>query len=130
MLESEIADVLQRRLGEAALPYSIVWENLDGLPDRPYLTFEIVRVSRRDQTLDNTGVVSTGYVQVTAVSATDAFATDGIAIGEEVATLFPRGLRLPVSGGEVVITDPPNVEQGFRDGPDWRTPVRINYRAD
>jgi len=46
------------------------------------------------------------------------------------AARYPMGLRLNVSGGGVVvIIHPPSVLQGFKDGSDWRVPVRAEYEA-
>ena len=51
-------------------------------------------------------------------------------IAGSVAARYPMGLRLNVSvGGVVVIIHPPSVLQGFKDGSDWRVPVRAEYEA-
>jgi hypothetical protein len=62
------------------------------------------------------------------VSETDAWANDALNIAEEVAAVFPYGQRL--ANGQITIKKPPQIEQAFRDGPDWRTPVRVDYEAE
>lgn len=130
MNEASIANALGQRLAAAPSLGTIVFENKDATPARPYLQFEVVRVNRRDETIDGTAPISLGFVLVTIVSDVDKFATGATQIADSVAARFPKGLRLNVSGGGViVIIQPPSVLQGFRDGPDWRVPVRIEYEA-
>ena len=129
MTEGEISEALCRRLVEALPQYSVLQENRDNLPAQPYLITEIVRVSKTDATLAGGKPVHRGYLQVTVVSETDAFNAEGLAIAEEAAAVFPYALRIPAGDGEIVIQKPPQVEQAFRDGPDWRTPVRVDYEA-
>jgi hypothetical protein len=89
-----------------------------------------VRVNRRDATIVGTDPISLGFAQVTIVAEVDKFSTSAVRLADDVAARFPMGLRLNVSGGGViVIIQPPSVLQGFRDGPDWRVPVRIEYEA-
>lgn len=66
---------------------------------------------------------------VTVVSELDAFATAGLTVAESIADRFPKALRLLITGATVLITKPSEIKQGYRDGPHWRTPVRIDYRA-
>lgn len=130
MNEASIANALGQRLAAAPSLGTIVFENKDATPARPYLQFEVVRVNRRDETINGTSPISLGFVLVTIVSDVDKFATGATQIADSVAARFSKGLRLNVSGGGViVIIQPPSVLQGFRDGPDWRVPVRIEYEA-
>ena len=134
MREDDIHDTLTRRLVEAFPLMTIVLENRDNIPKRPYAVAEIVRVSKTDATLDGAQPINRGFMQVTVITETDAFAHDGVGGGglgmaEDVAAVFPYGLRLPGPGGEITILKPPQIEQAFRDGPDWRTPVRVDYEA-
>ena len=128
MTEAEISDALCRRLVDALPLRRIVLENRDSIPARPYIVVEVVRVSKTDATLDGTGPTHRGFVQATVVSETDAWANDALNIAEEVAAVFPYGQRL--ANGQITIKKPPQIEQAFRDGPDWRTPVRVDYEAE
>jgi hypothetical protein len=130
MNEADIANAIGQRLAASPLIGTIVFENKDATPARPYLQFEIVRVNRRDPTINATAPISRGFALVTIVAEVDKFATSATQIADTVSARFPKGLRLNVSGGGVVvIIEPPSVLQGFRDGPDWRVPVRIEYEA-
>jgi hypothetical protein len=130
MNEADIANALGQRLAAAPSLGTIVFENKDATPAKPYLQLEIVRVNRRDATIVGTDPISLGFAQVTIVAEVDKFSTSAVRLADDVAARFPMGLRLNVSGGGViVIIQPPSVLQGFRDGPDWRVPVRIEYEA-
>lgn len=108
----------------------IVWENQDAEPARPYLIWENVRTGTRDDALTGGTGVSEGYVMVKVVTDTDQFATAGLSIAETVADRFAYGLRMGVTGGgHVLVYKPPYVMQGFTDGTNWLTPVRIDYQA-
>jgi hypothetical protein len=129
MTEAQISEALCRRLVEALTDYTVVQENRDSLPAPPYLVTEIVRVSKTDATLTGVKPVHRGYLQVSVISETDVFNDQGLRIAEEAAAVYPYPLRIAAGDGEIVITKPPQVEQAFRDGPDWRTPVRVDYEA-
>lgn len=129
MNEVDIANALGQRLAASPSLGTIVWENKDASPARPYLNFEIVRVARRGQALASDVPISRGYVMVTVVADVDEFATSATQLADSVAARFEYGLRLSITGGTVVIISPPTILQGFRDGPDWRVPVRIDYEA-
>jgi hypothetical protein len=130
MNEVAIANAIGQHLAAAPSLGTIVFENKDATPTRPYLQFEIVRVNRRDPTINATAPISRGFAQVTIVAEVDKFSTIATGIADNVAARFPMGLRINVSGGGVVvIIQPPSILQGFRDGPDWRVPVRIEYEA-
>lgn len=129
MNEADIANALGQRLAASPSLGTIVFENKDATPARPYLQFEVVRINRTDPTINATAPVSRGFALVTVVGEVDRFATAATQIADDVVARFPMGLRLNISGGVIVIMQPPSVLQGFRDGPDWRVPVRIEYEA-
>jgi hypothetical protein len=130
MKEAAISNAIGQRLAAAPSIGVIVWENKDASPARPYLQFQLVRVNRRDATMGSTSPISRGFALITVVGEINKFSTEAAVIADKVADRFPKGLRLNVSGGGVVvIIDPPSVLQGFKDGPDWRLPVRVEYEA-
>jgi hypothetical protein len=128
--EEDISDELGRRLLQAVSLTPVVFENRDSLPPMPYIAAEVVRVSTTDDTLRGGFTRSVGFLQATVVTEAGIFANPALRIADEIAAAFPKGDRLNITGGTVLITKPPAIGQGFRDGPDWRVPVRIDYEAE
>lgn len=127
-----ISNALGQRLATLTPERTIGWPNKDVPAGTalPYLIFDFVPVSRTDDTLKGGHAISRGFAQVTVMAAQNAFATEATTIAESVAALFPFGLRLTASGGAtVLVSQPPEVQQGYPDGPHWRVPVRIPYEA-
>ncbi len=127
----DIANALGQRLMTLSPALPVAWPNKDlpaGTP-HPWLIFDHVPVSRADTTYTKDGTVSRGFVQVTVMTKIGGFATSATDIGEDIAALFPNALKLTITGGVVQIDNDPIVDQGYPDGPHWRTPVRINYMA-
>lgn len=143
--DDEIGTALGGRLQQNLNPsLPIAWPG-DDLPPataRPYLIFEMVPVDRTDGTLRGGGEIVKGYIQITVMSEPGLpIWSDSVrngagnivqscgAIAKTIRALYPYTLRLPVTGGEITITKPPQVMQGYPDGPHWRTPVKITYEA-
>ena len=126
-----ISNALGQRLMTLTPTPTVVWPNKEpgSTPSRPYLIFDFVPVSRTDDTTTTDAPVSRGFAQVTVMAQIDAFATSATTLAENIAALLPYGLKLTVTGGKVLISQPPEVQQGYPDGPHWRTPVRIPYMA-
>ncbi len=130
MTEEDIANALGQRL-VAALPlYEVVFEGRDGLPNRPYVAAEVVRVKTFDDTLAGGFRHSVGFFQATAVIEAGIFASPALHIAEQIAEGFPYGTRITIPGGVITIKQPPAIQQGIRDGMDYRVPVRIDYEAE
>lgn len=127
--EADISQALGQRLAAMSGVPDIAWENHDHVPLRPFLDVQIVRVSTSDDTLDISGTLHTGFMQITIVENVDRWATSAERLADSISAQFPKGLHLPVTNGEITIKRPAFVGQGFRDGPDWRLPVRIDYEA-
>jgi|OM-RGC.v1.026302943 hypothetical protein len=127
-----ISNALGQRLMTLVPERTVIWPNKD-VPTgttKPYLIFDLVPVSRTDDTIKGGHGVNRGFAQVTVMSELDEFATSATTIAENIAALFPYGLRLTTSNGaKVLINQPPEVQQGYPDGPHWRVPVRIPYEA-
>jgi hypothetical protein len=126
--EAEISNALCGRIVDNLPDHRVIWENRDSIPARPYIVLEIVRLPPRDRTVEGTRRERRGYLQATVVSELDEFAGPGLAIAAEIEVLFPKG-QIAVSGEAITILNPPHIGQGYRDGPDWRTPVRIDYEV-
>ncbi len=127
--DTDIANALGQHLEEDPALGPIAWPNRDFIPARPYLVFDHVPVSRTDPTLDGSGLVVSGYLMISVVSDVDIFANVASEMADSIAAHFPYGLRLDVDGGEILISNHPTTQPPSRDGPDWRKPVKIHYRA-
>ena len=126
-----ISNALGQHLATLSPALTIGWPNKDvpaGTP-HPYLIFDHVPVNRTDNTLTGGGTIIRGFAMVTVMSEIGVFATNATVIADSIAALFPYTLRLPVTGGTVTVNNPPEVMQGYPDGPHWRIPVRIPYSA-
>lgn len=130
MKEADISQVLGQRLAAMTNCPTIVWENKDATPVRPYLAVQMVRVSRRSPGLNGGGVISKGFMQVTIVADVDEWAFPAERLAQDISDRFPKALRLPgPSNGKVTIMESADIKTGFRDGSDWRLSVQINYWA-
>ena len=129
--EKEISLTLGDHLSGMAGAFPIHWPNKDApLPTaRPYLVFDLVRVSRTDRTMDGSAPVSRGFVQITIVGDLDTWANDTEDQADLISARFSYPRRLTVTGGTISMTQPPEIGQGFRDGPNWRLPVKVSYLA-
>jgi hypothetical protein len=141
---ADIANALGQQLTTLYPELAIGWPNRDvpsGTP-HPYLIFDLVPVSRTEGTIKGGHAISRGFAQVTVMSEIGLFTSASMVkgksgnqvqsagvIADSVAALFPFGLRMDVTGGKVLINQPPEVQQGYPDGPHWRIPVRIPYEA-
>jgi hypothetical protein len=130
MNEADIENAFVRRMESLSYDWPIVWPNksLAGVA-KPYLAVEVVRVSRRIPALATGATISRGFLQVTVVDHANTFATRANRASDSVAAHLPKLLKLPVTGGTITIMDTPEIQSGFREGSDWRVPVRIPYQA-
>jgi len=128
---SAIANALGQRLMtlDPALP--VAWPNKD-LPAgtaHPYLVFDLVPVSRTDDTTTADAPITRGFVQIAVMTKINSFASQGMNIAEDVAALFPNGRKEAITGGTLETGQAKVEDDGYPDGPHWRTPVRIPYMA-
>lgn len=130
MTPVEIENALGQQLAAMSGAPTIVWPNQDANPARPFILFQHVPVTRTDATLDGVGETARGYVLATVVAARDGFATAANTLAAQIMAQFPYGLRLAMTVGEITISKPPEALAGYRDGPDWRVPTRIDYVAE
>lgn len=128
MNDAEIANLLKARLGEnTALP--VAWPNDTAPSAKPYLAVSIKRVSTLDPTLDGTGKMQRGRLLI-AVVIDEGIAEDTANTkADQIAALFPYGLRLNGLTGQITIVKPPHVSDGYPMGPSWRVPVIIDFSA-
>ena len=130
MTEEDIANGLGQRLVYVLPQWTVIFENRDTIPAKPYVAAEIVRVSTTDDTLRGGFKISRGFLQATVVIEAGGFDREALHIADHIAAGMPYGTRITIPDGTILITKPPAIGQGFRDGPDWRVPVRIDYEAE
>lgn len=107
----------------------IAWPNRVFNTPPPYLEFRHSSTAVNDESLDGTRPYRMGLALVTVIIAADQFTTPANTIADAIEEHFPKGLRLPITGGEVLITKPSEAVPGFMDGVYWRIPVRITYQT-
>ena len=128
MNELAISHALQQRLVTAAIA-TVVFENQDANPARPFLFVQHVPTERVDGTLAGGQLISRGFMSVTAVTAEGAFASQAMGLLDQVAALFPKGLRLSVLNGLITIPRPVSMLAGFQDVADYRRVAQVFYDA-
>ncbi|MCL6653484.1 hypothetical protein A6R70_14420 [Agrobacterium rubi] len=129
MNQTNIELTLAADFSVAAGTWAVAYPNLSFSASKPYLRFEIVRVSNRDETLAGEMPISKGRIVATIVTEIGTKSKSANTKADEIAAHYPMGRRLPVAGGEIVIIAPPNIQEGFPQDADWRTPVIIDYEA-
>jgi hypothetical protein len=128
MNELAISHALQQRLVDAEIG-TVVFENQNANPARPFLFVQHVPTERLDQTIAGGQLISRGFMSVTAVIDEGVFATGAMTLLDQVAVLFPKGLRLTISGGVITIPQPPRILPGFQDVADYRRVIQVFYDA-
>lgn len=129
ILETDIENALKSVVGGAGLGWSIAWPNQNAPGSKPYIVFGMVRVNRRDDTLEGVQTISRGQLLLTVVTGEGISTRTANEKADQIAALFPKGRRIPVTGGEIVIIKPADVREGFPQDGDWRVPVIIDYEA-
>lgn len=129
--ESEVSLALSQHLSSMPLVPFIAWPNKHVVASqpKPYLVTQVVRISRVDPTVAGGFAISEGQFVVTVIESLGEYATAAERLADCVADFFPMGLRIPFEGGEITITQPPLVNDGFPDEISWRVPVTIPYQV-
>lgn len=109
--------------------WQVAYPNIPFNAGKPYVRFEIVRVSNRDDTLEGQAPISKGRIVATVVTEIGTKSKDANTKADQIAAYYPMGRRIPIIDGEIVIIAPPNIQEGFPQDADWRTPVIIDYEA-
>jgi len=125
----EIEIELAKHLSEMDDAPTIAWQNRDVDPARPFLAADHVPSSRTDPTLDGNGETVTGQLMVYVVIEGNSFTKPANLLADKVMQRFKYRTLIPLAIGDILITKPPEALPGYRDGPDWRVPVRIDYEV-
>jgi hypothetical protein len=123
--EAEITQAIGMRLAATPGLPEIVWENAKANPAIPHIRAEIVFAGADDPTIAGGAEVKTGFMMASVITALDEFTTPGLTTARTIADRFAYGLQLD----GVLIYKPAEVLRGYRDGANWRTPVRVSFRA-
>ena len=129
MNQQDIESVLNSRLVALNLGLPVAFENVDYSGDKPYISTQIVVISTRNTDVTATKEVTRGKYSLTLVSQTGSGRLLNNTTGESIKTGFPAGLTLIAASGKLIVMKPPEIREGFRDGPDWRVPVIVDYNA-
>ncbi len=130
MNKKDIVNGLKDVLDGAIFGVGVSWPNLDYSGSRPFLEVSFPTVVRTGATLKGNQVVrEIGRMMVIVVADLNEGEDTANDFADQVEALFVEGKTIAITGGNVVITAPPEIRGGFRDGPDWRVPVLIRYTA-
>jgi hypothetical protein len=127
--EADIENALKARVATIVFGRPIAWPNQEFTASPPFATVQIVRVERTDRTMNGDETISRGRIIVTLVDRLGTSTKTANTLADTVAAAFPVALRIPVTGGQIVIMKPTDIREGFRDGSEWRTPIIIDYQA-
>ena len=106
----------------------IAWPNADFTPTgAPYIEFRHAPNDRVDPVIDGGYEYQIGLFLLTVVVPSGGFAGTANTLAQDIANRFPKALRLPAGAGNVVISAPSSLANGFQDGAYWRQPVRVPY---
>ena len=129
MNQTNIELTLAADFSAAAGGWPVAYPNIAFSGAKPYLRFEIVRISTRDDTLGGEAPIIKGRIVATVVTASGTKSKDANMKADQIAAYYPMGRRIPIIDGEIVIIAPPNIQEGFPQDADWRTPVIIDYEC-
>lgn len=129
MNQTNIELTLAADFNDAAGGWKVAYPNIPFSAPKPYVRFEVARVSSRDDTLEGQAPISKGRIVATVVTEIGTKSKDANTKADQIAAYYPMGRRIPIIDGEIVIIAPPNIQEGFPQDADWRTPVIIDYEA-
>ena len=130
MKTADIRNALKARLAGGSLAPGAAWPNVDYAGARPYFAVSTETIEREGGTLKGDEVLSeTGQFNVVIVVDQGGGEDDALDFADAVAALFPEGHRIPITGGEIIITRPADIRGGYPDDADYRVPVIVRYRA-
>lgn len=127
MTFNDIESALGQRLAGMSEAPPIAWPNADFTPNGAYLEFRHSPTDRIDETYDSAGARQIGIALITVVETSGGFTGNANALAQQVASRFPKGLRMSAGDGTVLIYAPSAPTTGFQDGAYWRQPVSVRY---
>ena len=129
MKTADIQNALLAQLASGNVATGGSWPNVNSTVQRPYFEATITPVERVSD-IKGRSIKEIGVLGVVIVVEGDTGSTAANQFADTVANgLFAPGTKLTFPDGKVAVTAPPVIQGGYRDGPDWRVPVVIRYRA-
>lgn len=130
MKHEDIENAIGQRLAAMTDCPPINFPNRDLDSARPLIVFTHNVVSRREAGINGGGAMQEGFVEATVLIDAGDFANEAMQWADAIIARFPKALRLALAnGGQVVIQSAQVMGAGYRDGRDYRLPVRIAYRT-
>jgi len=130
MNEADIENAIKARLAGGGLTWPIAWPNQNAPGTVPFIALDIVSTGRTDAALAGGAEIAEGFVMAKVVVQEGTSTDAANRKAQAIADLFPKGLRLAVTGGgEITITKPSEPIQGFNANQKWHKPVRITFMA-
>jgi len=128
MNDLDISNALQKRLFDAGLA-TVVFENDDAAPTRPFLYCEYVPTEYADAALSGGQKTVRGYLSVIVVIDQGVFSSPAHALADQIEGLFPKATRIAITGGTVTISDAVVRLKGYQADGEYRLPLRIPFVA-
>lgn len=127
----KIWQALKARIREATLGLHVSFPGEVDLPGpiRHIVVARLVQAPQRVLIRHNDRQDRRGSLILTDVSPLGSPESLYIRRAADIAGFFPEGLCLTFDGVRVEIYTAPHVQEGYRDGGFWRTPVIISWRS-
>ena len=130
MNKKDIVNALKDQLDGTIFGLGLSMPNVDYSGSRPYIEVSFPDAARSGGTLKGGEIIrEIGRMSVIVCTDLDKGEDEANDYADQVAAKFPEGKSFPITGGKVIITAPPDIRGGFRDGPEWRVPVIVRYLA-
>ena len=130
MNDADIEYAIKARLSGGGLTWPIAWPNQNAPGTVPFIVVDIVPTGRTDAALAGGAEIAEGFVMAKVVVAEGTSTDAANRKAQAIADLFPKGLRLAVTGGgEICIMKPSEPLQGFNADQKWHKPVRITFEV-
>lgn len=134
MTPADIEALMGARIGAAGIAgLQLVFPNVEPDPDPPappYAVFEFAIDTVSGPALDGSVKVTSGRLLATVVMKEGTGNLVGLSYREQLAALFPQGLRIPgTSGSSITIRRPAQPKPGYAQGGKWRLPLEISFSA-
>lgn len=129
---NDIEIAIKARVDGGSLGWPIAWPNQDVAAPAPQPRIELMVDPNTDTSAPLGGglVRSEGFIRALCIVRKGTSTTAVNEKAQDVRELFPKALRLPITGGYVTITNVANAQKGFPDGSEWVVPVIVPYRAE
>lgn len=132
MNTKDIRNGLKSALDAGSLGISIAWPNVEiDAGTRPRVELSIPSAEQTGGTLKGNEIKREDGTMLAVVAVEHGQGENAaLDLADSVAGLFPEGSRISITGGEIAIVARPSIRGGFVDGPEYRVPVAIRYRAE